>query len=181
MEPYRDFPGGLVAKTLSSQCRGLGLIPGRGARFHMPQLTSSRATTKAPVCCNWDPVQPDKYREVFCLNVELSSLLVLVSIGGLVEFLENQHCLLSNLMGDSSICHTGQEFTTLPDPLSPSVKGKATPNLFSFVTCWAHQVKRHLWKCHWLLHAKWTQGVASHGWSSADFPPRGLQMRILRA
>ena len=33
-----DFPGGSVAKTLRSQCRGLGSIPGWGTRSHMPQL-----------------------------------------------------------------------------------------------------------------------------------------------
>ena len=27
-----------VAKTLHSQCRSPGLIPGQGTRFHMPQL-----------------------------------------------------------------------------------------------------------------------------------------------
>ena len=37
----RDFPGGPVAKNESSQCRGLGLIPGQVTRSHMPQL-----------CCN---------------------------------------------------------------------------------------------------------------------------------
>ena len=34
----RDFPGGPIAKTLSSQCRGSGSIPGQGTRLHMPQL-----------------------------------------------------------------------------------------------------------------------------------------------
>ena len=34
----RDFPGGLAAKTLKSQYRGLGSIPGQGTRYHMPQL-----------------------------------------------------------------------------------------------------------------------------------------------
>ena len=33
-----DFPGGPVAKTLSSKAGGLGLIPVQGARSHMPQL-----------------------------------------------------------------------------------------------------------------------------------------------
>ena len=34
-----DFRGGPVAKTLYSQCRGLGLTPGQGS--HMPQLKRS--------------------------------------------------------------------------------------------------------------------------------------------
>ena len=33
-----DFPGGPVAKTQHSQCRGPGLIPSQGTRSHMPQL-----------------------------------------------------------------------------------------------------------------------------------------------
>ena len=33
-----DFPGGPVAKTLHSQYRGLGSIPGQGTRSHMPRL-----------------------------------------------------------------------------------------------------------------------------------------------
>ena len=33
-----DFPGGPVAKTLRSQCRGPGLIPGQGTRSHLLQL-----------------------------------------------------------------------------------------------------------------------------------------------
>ena len=48
-----DFPGGPVAKTLHSQCRGPGSIPDQGTRSHMLQLRSSmpqlkilRATTK---------------------------------------------------------------------------------------------------------------------------------------
>ena len=36
-----DFPGGPVAKTPCSQCRGLGSIPGQGTRSHM-------AATKRP-------------------------------------------------------------------------------------------------------------------------------------
>ena len=34
----QDFPGGPVAKTLCSQCRALGSIPGQGTRSHMLQL-----------------------------------------------------------------------------------------------------------------------------------------------
>ena len=35
---FWDFPGGPVAKTLGSQCRGLGSIPGQGTRSHILQL-----------------------------------------------------------------------------------------------------------------------------------------------
>ena len=42
----RDFPGGLVAKTPCSQCRGLGLIPAQGTRSHLLQLKILQATTK---------------------------------------------------------------------------------------------------------------------------------------
>ena len=42
----RDFPGGPVAKTLSSQCRGPGSIPGQGARSHMLQLRPRAAKLK---------------------------------------------------------------------------------------------------------------------------------------
>ena len=38
---FRDFPGGLVAKTLCFQCRGPGLIPGQGTRSHMHAATKS--------------------------------------------------------------------------------------------------------------------------------------------
>ena len=34
----QDFPGGPVAKTLCSQGRALGSIPGQGTRSHMLQL-----------------------------------------------------------------------------------------------------------------------------------------------
>ena len=48
-----DFPGGAVDKTLCSQCRGPGSIPGRGTRSHMHAATkSSHATTKEPTSCN---------------------------------------------------------------------------------------------------------------------------------
>ena len=54
----RDFPGGPVAKTLHSQFRGWGSIPGQGTRSHMPQL-------KVPTCHNKDqrfhvPPRPTK-------------------------------------------------------------------------------------------------------------------------
>ena len=38
---FGDFPGGPVAKTPCSQCRGLGSIPGQGTRSQM-------AATKRP-------------------------------------------------------------------------------------------------------------------------------------
>ena len=38
MQILRDFPGGPVAKTPCSQCRGLGSTPGQGTRSHMLQL-----------------------------------------------------------------------------------------------------------------------------------------------
>ena len=34
----RAFPGGPVAKTLCSECRGSGSIPGQGTGSHMLQL-----------------------------------------------------------------------------------------------------------------------------------------------
>ena len=42
-ERHRDFPGGLVAKTPPSQCRGLGFIPAQGTRSHMLQLRPGAA------------------------------------------------------------------------------------------------------------------------------------------
>ena len=38
MSYLRQFPGGPVAKTPHSQCRGPGLIPGKGTRIRMLQL-----------------------------------------------------------------------------------------------------------------------------------------------
>ena len=55
----RDFPGGGAgeAKTLRSQCKGPGLIPGQGTRSHMsqlrvcmPHLKTLCAPTKDPGC-----------------------------------------------------------------------------------------------------------------------------------
>ena len=50
---FRNFPGGPVAKTLHSQCRGLGLILGQGTgsyilqvRVHRPPLKILPAATK---------------------------------------------------------------------------------------------------------------------------------------
>ena len=45
----RDFPGGPVAKTPCSQCRGRGSIPGQGIRFLMLQLKTPQ-----------DPAQPNR-------------------------------------------------------------------------------------------------------------------------
>ena len=39
----KDFPGGLVAKTLRSQCRDLGSIPGWGTRSQVLQLRPGAA------------------------------------------------------------------------------------------------------------------------------------------
>ena len=41
-----DFLGGPVAKTLGSQCRGLGLIAGQGTGSHMLQLRILSATAE---------------------------------------------------------------------------------------------------------------------------------------
>ena len=45
----RDFPGGPVAKTPHSQCRGRGFDPWSGNWI-------PHATAKDPTCCNEDPV-----------------------------------------------------------------------------------------------------------------------------
>ena len=42
----RDFPGGPIAKTPNSQCRGSGSIPGQATRLHMPQLKILNAAMK---------------------------------------------------------------------------------------------------------------------------------------
>ena len=56
-----DFPGGPVAKTLSSQCRGLGLIPGQGTKIPQAATKSPHADkTKDPVCCNKDMALSNK-------------------------------------------------------------------------------------------------------------------------
>ena len=57
-----DFPGGPVAKTPSSQCKGPRFDPWSGTRSHMLQLNSLHATSKDSTChnlkkystcCNW--------------------------------------------------------------------------------------------------------------------------------
>ena len=40
---FRDFPGGPVAKTPSSQCKGPSSIPGQEARSHRLQLRPGTA------------------------------------------------------------------------------------------------------------------------------------------
>ena len=47
-----DFPGGPMAKIPCSQCRGLGLIPGQGTRFHMLQVRVCKLQVKIPMCCS---------------------------------------------------------------------------------------------------------------------------------
>ena len=42
----RDVPGSPLAKILHSQCRDLGLHPGREARFHRLQPKIPQASTK---------------------------------------------------------------------------------------------------------------------------------------
>ena len=37
IEAYRDFPCSPVVKILPSNAGGVGLIPGRGAKIHMPR------------------------------------------------------------------------------------------------------------------------------------------------
>ena len=51
--PEADFPGGPVAKTLSSQGRGPGFISHAATKSWHP-------TAKDPTCCNSDPEQPNK-------------------------------------------------------------------------------------------------------------------------
>ena len=49
---YWEFPGGLVAKTLRSQCRGLRLDPWSGNKIPDATIDSSQATTKNFTCRN---------------------------------------------------------------------------------------------------------------------------------
>ena len=48
-----DFPGGPIAKTPSSQCRGPRCNTGQGTRSHMQQLKNPHAAMKTedPTCC----------------------------------------------------------------------------------------------------------------------------------
>ena len=43
---FQDFPGHPLAKTLSSQCRVPGSIPGWGTKSYMPQLNTPHAVNK---------------------------------------------------------------------------------------------------------------------------------------
>ena len=55
---FRDFPGGPVTKTLHSQCRGPGSIPGPETRSHMPQLRVCVPQRKDLAYHNQDLEQP---------------------------------------------------------------------------------------------------------------------------
>ena len=58
---FLGFPGGTEVKTLLSESRGPGSMPGQGNRSHMHDTTeSSQATAKEPVCHSLDPMQPNK-------------------------------------------------------------------------------------------------------------------------
>ena len=52
--PYRDFPGGPVAKTLHSQCRGPRFDPWSGNWIPHAKTKSSHATAKEPTHHNKD-------------------------------------------------------------------------------------------------------------------------------
>jgi len=41
------FPGGAITKNPSTQSGGLGLIPGQGTRFHIPQLRAHMLQLKS--------------------------------------------------------------------------------------------------------------------------------------
>jgi len=61
-----DFPGGPVAKTPHSQCRGPGSIPGQEARSHLLKLRLSHATAKDPArpAKTWS-IQINKRKKIF--------------------------------------------------------------------------------------------------------------------
>ena len=44
-----DFPGGPVVKTLSFQCRGIGLIPGPGTKIPHAVQDSKKKKKKKPL------------------------------------------------------------------------------------------------------------------------------------
>ena len=48
INPLLGFPGGPVAETPHSQCRGLSSIPSQGTRSHMPQLRVCVSQLKIP-------------------------------------------------------------------------------------------------------------------------------------
>ena len=58
-----DFPGGPVAKTPGSQCRGPGFDPWPGTQIPYTVTKNSHTVTKKiadPACCNQDQAQPNK-------------------------------------------------------------------------------------------------------------------------
>ena len=77
---FGDFPGGPVAETPHSQCRGLGSIPGRGTRSHMLQLKIQHATTKTwcsqiyIYVCGCGCVSTHLYLTVFCSYFNILSM-----------------------------------------------------------------------------------------------------------
>ena len=60
----RDFPGGPVAKTPRSQCRGPRFNPWSGNETY-------HTTTKEPPCCNEDLAQSNK----FFKNLRVTSII----------------------------------------------------------------------------------------------------------
>ena len=64
-----DFPGGPVAKTPCSHCRGLGSIPGQGTRSHTT-TKGLNAATKDPACheeeqrCRVPQPSPDAAKQI---------------------------------------------------------------------------------------------------------------------
>ena len=44
---HEDFPGGPLTKNPSFKSGGLGLIPGQGTRFHIPQLKAHMLKLKS--------------------------------------------------------------------------------------------------------------------------------------
>ena len=58
-----DFPGGPVAETPDSQCRGPGFDPWSETWIPYTVTKNSRAVTKKiadPACCRQDKAQPNK-------------------------------------------------------------------------------------------------------------------------
>ena len=58
-----DFPGGPVAETPGSQCRGPGFDPWSETWIPYTVTKNSRAVTKKiadPACCSQDQAQPNK-------------------------------------------------------------------------------------------------------------------------
>ena len=59
-EEGRDFPGGLVAKTPYSQCRGPGFNLWSGNSIPHATINSSHTATKDPKGPSQDPAKPNK-------------------------------------------------------------------------------------------------------------------------